>query len=77
MRVQIQLRIVSDDDTVLNDHAVLRLDRIDDRLAAVGLSLAEAKTLLAGVHGCRTGRRLCGPPPSLLSLRPAVAEQGV
>jgi hypothetical protein len=50
MRVEIQLRIVGDDDTVLSDDAVLRLERADHRLAVVGLSLAEAKTLLADVQ---------------------------
>ena len=43
VRVEIQLRIVGDDDTVLSDDAVLCLGRADHRLAAVGLSLAEAK----------------------------------
>jgi hypothetical protein len=50
MRIEIQLRVVGDDDTVLSDDSVLRLDRSDDHLAAVGLSLTEAKTLLAGVQ---------------------------
>ena len=50
MRVEIQLRIVGDNDTVLSDDAVLRLDRVDHQLAVLGLSLAEAKTLLAGVQ---------------------------
>jgi hypothetical protein len=50
MRVQVQLRIVGDDDTVISDDVVLRLDRTDDHLAAVGLSLTEAKALLADVQ---------------------------
>lgn len=50
MRVEIQLRIVGDDETVLCDEAVLHLDRTAEELAAVGLSLAEAKTLLTGVQ---------------------------
>src|SRR4051794_28774463 len=50
MRVEIQLRIVGDDGTVLSNNAVLRLERADHRLAVVGLSLAEAKTLLADVQ---------------------------
>jgi hypothetical protein len=49
MRVEIQLRIIGDN-TVLSDDAVLHLDRTDDRLAAVGLSLTEAKTLLADIQ---------------------------
>lgn len=52
MRVEIQLRIVGDDETVLCDDAVLRLDRTDHRLATLGVSLAEAKTLLASVQNC-------------------------
>ena len=51
MRVQIQLRIVADDDSVISDDTELvLLDKSDDRLEAIGLSLAEAKTLLAGVQ---------------------------
>lgn len=52
MRVEIQLRIVGDDETVLCDDAVLRLDRTDHRLATLGVSLAEAKTLLASIQNC-------------------------
>ncbi|HEY0419619.1 MAG TPA: ISKra4 family transposase [Acetobacteraceae bacterium] len=51
MRVQVQLRIVAEDDSVISDDTeLLLLDKTDDRLEALGLSLAEAKTLLAGVQ---------------------------
>ena len=46
LRVQLQLRIVSDDDTVISDEVILQLDKSDDRLEAVGLCLEEAKDLL-------------------------------
>src|SRR3954454_1883599 len=51
MRVQVQLRIVADDDSVISDDTeLLLLDKTDDRLEALGLSLAEAKAPLAGVQ---------------------------
>src|SRR5689334_4433146 len=51
MRVQIQLRIVAEDESVISDDTeLLLLDKSDDRLEALGLSLAEAKTLLAGIQ---------------------------
>src|SRR5690242_7250314 len=51
MRVQVQLRIVADDESVISDDTeLLLLDKTDDRLEALGLSLAEAKALLAGVQ---------------------------
>ena len=31
LRVQLQLRIVSDDDTVIRDEVILQLDKSDDR----------------------------------------------
>ena len=37
LRVQLQLRIVSDDDTVIRDEVILELDKSGDRLEAVGL----------------------------------------
>jgi len=37
LRVQLQLRIVSDDDAVIRDEVILELDKSTDRLAAVGL----------------------------------------
>src|SRR3954463_7005628 len=51
VRVQVQLRIVAEVDSVISDDTeLLLLDKSDDRLEALGLSLAEAKALLAGVQ---------------------------
>src|ERR671910_2050158 len=46
LRVQLQLRIVSNDDTVIRDEVILQLDKSDDRLEAVGLCLKDSKDLL-------------------------------
>ena len=46
LRFQLQLRIVSDDDTVIRDEVILQLDKSDDRLEAVGLCLKELEDLL-------------------------------
>ena len=46
LRVQLQLRIVSDDDTVIRDEVILQLDKSGDRLEAVGLCLEDSKDLL-------------------------------
>jgi hypothetical protein len=35
--LRVQLRIVSDDDTVIRDEVILQLDKSDDRLEAIGL----------------------------------------
>ena len=50
MRVQIQLRIVSDDDTVLSEEVIACFDKGDDQLEEVGLSLEQAKTMLVGAQ---------------------------
>ena len=47
MRVQIQLRIVTDDDTVLSEDVIACFDKGDDQLEEIGLSLDQAKTMLA------------------------------
>src|SRR3954463_4226768 len=47
MRVQIQLRIVSDDETVLSEDVIACFDKGDDQLEEIGLSLDQAKTVLA------------------------------
>src|SRR3982751_6695406 len=49
MRVQIQLRIISDDG-VLSDDVIACFDKGDDQLEEIGLSLDQAKTMLAGAQ---------------------------
>ena len=44
--IQLQLRIVSDDDTVIRDEVILQLDKSDARLEAVGLCLKDSEDLL-------------------------------
>ncbi len=46
LRVQLQLRIVRDDDTVIRDEVILQLDKSGDRLEAIGLCLKDSKDLL-------------------------------
>ena len=50
LRVELQLRIVSDDDTVIRDEVILQLDKSDDRLEAIGLCLEESRDLLGRVQ---------------------------
>src|SRR4051812_27285473 len=51
MRFEIQLRIVGDDNNVISEDAILHLDKGADRLETIGLSLADAKAVLAGIQG--------------------------
>jgi hypothetical protein len=59
LRVELQLRMVSDDDTVIRDEVILQLDKSDDRLEAVGLcpvpkgALLVASQRLCRAPGCR------------------------
>jgi hypothetical protein len=46
LRDELQLRIVSDDDTVIRDEVILQLDKSGDRLETVGLCLEDSKDLL-------------------------------
>ena len=43
MRVQIQVRIVSDDDTVLSEDVIACFDKGDDQLEEIGLSLSRPR----------------------------------
>ena len=45
VHVHLQLRIVGDDGTVFTDSEILRLEKSDNRLEAVGLSISESKSL--------------------------------
>jgi hypothetical protein len=51
MRIQIQLRILADDNSVISEGEILHLDKGDDRLEVVGLAFDEAKAILAGIQG--------------------------
>ena len=51
MRIEIQLRIVGDDDSVISEGEILHFDKGDDRLEGIGLSFDEAKAALAGIQG--------------------------
>ena len=51
MRIEIQLRIVADDDSVISEGEILHLDKGDDRLEGIGLSFDEAKAALVGIQG--------------------------
>ena len=46
VRVQLQLRIINDDDTVIRDEVILQLDKSGDRLETIGLCLKDSKDLL-------------------------------
>jgi hypothetical protein len=59
MRVQIQLRIVAEDESVISDDTeLLLLNKSDDRLEALGLSLAEAASYATRRRSCP----VCGRP---------------
>jgi hypothetical protein len=47
MRFTIQLRIIDDEGREIADDEIISLDKTDDRLEAIGLSLGEAKDLLS------------------------------
>ena len=46
MRFEVKLRVVADDGAVIEDCEILALDKANDRIEAIGLSLGEAKSLL-------------------------------
>jgi hypothetical protein len=56
--LRVQLRIVSDDDTVIRDEVILRIDKSDDRLEAIGLCppASPRRRELGGAKWSRTVR---------------------
>jgi hypothetical protein len=51
MRIQIQLRIIADDNSVISEGEIPHFDKGDDRLEVIGLSFNDAKAALAGIQG--------------------------
>ncbi|MGF7213563.1 hypothetical protein GGE65_008209 [Skermanella aerolata] len=51
MRIEIQLRIVGDDNSVISEGEIVHFDKGDDRLEMIGLSFDEAKAALVGIQG--------------------------
>ena len=79
LRVQLQLRIVSDDDTVIRDEVILQLDKSGDRLEAIGLCLKDSKDLLDRLQHAVVEAQAGGlrqPASRLLRLRPPSTWQG-
>ena len=54
MRIEIQLRIVGDDNSLISADEVLHFDKSDDRVEAIGLSFGNAKAVLAAIHAVVT-----------------------
>jgi hypothetical protein len=50
MRIEIQLRIVGDDNSVISTGEVLHFDKSDDRVEAIGLTFGDAKGVLAAIQ---------------------------
>jgi hypothetical protein len=50
MRIEIQLRIVDDDNSVISADEVLYFDKSDDRVEAIGLSFGDAKAVLGAIQ---------------------------
>jgi hypothetical protein len=58
------VRIVSDDESVISENVIACFDKGNDPLEEIGLSLEQAKTVLAGAQ---TGSVMCGWPPACKS----------
>jgi hypothetical protein len=48
MRIQIQFRIIGDDNSVISEDEILQFDKDDDRLEA--MSFANSKAILVGIQ---------------------------
>jgi hypothetical protein len=54
VHVHLQLRIVGDDGTVFTDSEILRLEKSDHRLEAVGLSISEMEAVGLSISESKT-----------------------
>src|SRR4051812_15718202 len=72
LRVQLQLRIVSDDDTVIRDEVILQLDKSDDRLEAVGLCLEDSMDLLGRLQRAVVEAQAAACVNRIAAVRPVV-----
>ena len=63
MRIEIQLRIVDDDNSVISADEVLYFNKSDDRVEAIGLSFGDAKAVLGAIQerGLPPRRRVSWP----------------
>ncbi len=86
MRIEIQLRIVGDDNSVISADEVLHFDKSDDRVEAIGLSFGDTKAVLGAIqertaqaasflarHRCcnHCGRALVSKGPGWIQFRTA------
>ncbi len=60
MRFEIRLRIVADEGETISNEEVVILEKGQERIEAVGLSLSKSKTLLGHLSGASSRPR---PPP--------------
>ena len=74
VHVHLQLRIVGDDGTVFTDSEILRLEKSDHRLEAVGLSIGESKTLQSACSTISSPPRLPPSSAGTAAVRPAAVS---
>jgi hypothetical protein len=73
VRVQLQLRIVSDDDTMIRDEVILQLDKSGDRLETIGLCLEDSKDLLGRLQHAVVEAQAARPTSTGIAAAPPAA----